>query len=300
MTAPQQNIAAFFDLDGTLLPPPSLEWRFIGYLLERDEIASAHVARWLGYFAKTILRDPHSAIAANKFYLAGIRTSLIERLGKFSSPANVTRRSISALPSRPSTHPLAPLPRPPHIPHHRRPGSASANNSPPHRRTNPSPDRSPSHTAGSLAAGVAQPLLAVLFHPMDGSASQPAHEQPSQIPRANRTSRNPRPRPNQKLRLRQHKRRRPHARIRRKSPRDQPPKTPGANRAKTPLAHLPLERTHKIPPAKPKPPHNAIRRRGLPMNLTLRTCMECGGEPPLCPTSRPASPVGASRHKAPP
>ncbi|MGA6961913.1 MAG: hypothetical protein WBY38_21055, partial [Candidatus Acidiferrales bacterium] len=64
MTAPQQNIAAFFDLDGTLLPPPSLEWRFIGYLLERDEIASAHVARWLGYFAKTILRDPHSAIAA--------------------------------------------------------------------------------------------------------------------------------------------------------------------------------------------------------------------------------------------
>ncbi|MFZ0232080.1 MAG: HAD-IB family phosphatase [Candidatus Acidiferrales bacterium] len=78
MTAPQQNIAAFFDLDGTLLPPPSLEWRFIGYLLERDEIASAHVARWLGYFAKTILRDPHSAIAANKFYLAGIRTSLIE------------------------------------------------------------------------------------------------------------------------------------------------------------------------------------------------------------------------------
>ena len=33
-----QKIGAFFDLDGTLLAPPSLEWRFIGYLMERDEI----------------------------------------------------------------------------------------------------------------------------------------------------------------------------------------------------------------------------------------------------------------------
>jgi hypothetical protein len=43
MNSPQ-NVGAFFDLDGTLLPPPSLEWRFIGYLLERDQI-SGHTSR---------------------------------------------------------------------------------------------------------------------------------------------------------------------------------------------------------------------------------------------------------------
>lgn len=76
MTAPPQNIGAFFDLDGTLLPAPSLEWRFIHYLLQHDEISSAQVARWIAHFAKTILRGPHDAIEANKFYLAGINTSL--------------------------------------------------------------------------------------------------------------------------------------------------------------------------------------------------------------------------------
>jgi hypothetical protein len=41
-----RKIGAFFDLDGTLLAAPSLEWRFIGYLLERDEITTVNVARW--------------------------------------------------------------------------------------------------------------------------------------------------------------------------------------------------------------------------------------------------------------
>jgi HAD superfamily hydrolase (TIGR01490 family) len=89
MTAPE-NIGAFFDLDGTLLPPPSLEWRFIGYLLERDQISSAHAARWLVHFAKTILRDPQQAIEGNKFYLSGIGESLVSdwenSLAQASSP----------------------------------------------------------------------------------------------------------------------------------------------------------------------------------------------------------------------
>ena len=76
MSAPP-NIGVFFDLDGTLLPPPSLEWRFIGYLLQRDRISGTHLARWLAHFAKTILRDPHQAIEGNKFYLAGINESLV-------------------------------------------------------------------------------------------------------------------------------------------------------------------------------------------------------------------------------
>ncbi|MGD1210671.1 MAG: HAD family phosphatase [Candidatus Acidiferrales bacterium] len=71
-----ERIAAFFDLDGTLLPPPSLEWRFIGWLIARDEIGGRDVARWLGRFAKTILRNPRGATLANKMYLAGLRESL--------------------------------------------------------------------------------------------------------------------------------------------------------------------------------------------------------------------------------
>lgn len=89
MTAPQQNIGAFFDLDGTLLPAPSLEWRFIGYLLERDEISTAQLARWLAHFAKTILRNPHDAIEGNKYYLAGIETSLANDWERTLAPASV-------------------------------------------------------------------------------------------------------------------------------------------------------------------------------------------------------------------
>jgi HAD superfamily hydrolase (TIGR01490 family) len=70
------KIGAFFDLDGTLLPKPSLEWRFLGHLLSRDEITSAAVLRWLGNWAKTLLRNPHAAADENKSYLCGLSESL--------------------------------------------------------------------------------------------------------------------------------------------------------------------------------------------------------------------------------
>jgi HAD superfamily hydrolase (TIGR01490 family) len=70
------KIGAFFDLDGTLLPKPSLEWRFLGHLLALDEITSAAVLRWLGNSAKAVLRDPRVAVDGNKSYLAGLRESL--------------------------------------------------------------------------------------------------------------------------------------------------------------------------------------------------------------------------------
>lgn len=95
MTAPQQNIGAFFDVDGTLLPAPSLEWRFIGYLLERDEISSAQVARWLAHFAKTILRNPQEAIEGNKFYLAGINTSLANDWERTLAPTSTHEDSLA-------------------------------------------------------------------------------------------------------------------------------------------------------------------------------------------------------------
>ena len=71
-----EKIGAFFDLDGTLVAPPSLEWRFIGFLLARDELRTIDIARWLGHFSKKILPDPRSATVGNKRYLAGLRESL--------------------------------------------------------------------------------------------------------------------------------------------------------------------------------------------------------------------------------
>ncbi len=94
MTAPGQNIGAFFDLDGTLLPAPSLEWRFIGYLLERDEISITRAARWLAYFAKNILRNPHDAIEGNKFYLAGINESLANDWERTLAPTSAHEDSL--------------------------------------------------------------------------------------------------------------------------------------------------------------------------------------------------------------
>ncbi|HXX46480.1 MAG TPA: HAD-IB family hydrolase [Candidatus Acidoferrales bacterium] len=73
-----EKIGAFFDLDGTLVAPPSLEWRFIGFLLSRDALGTVDIARWLGQFAKKILPDPRGATLGNKHYLAGLRESLAE------------------------------------------------------------------------------------------------------------------------------------------------------------------------------------------------------------------------------
>jgi putative phosphoserine phosphatase / 1-acylglycerol-3-phosphate O-acyltransferase len=71
------QIGAFFDLDGTLLAPPSLEWRFIAYLLARDEISGRNLARWLAHCAATLLIESRAAINGNKRYLAGLRESLV-------------------------------------------------------------------------------------------------------------------------------------------------------------------------------------------------------------------------------
>ena len=75
MTSASQ-IAAFFDLDGTLSPSPSLEWRFIAWLAARDEIDAEHLARWLRHFARNIWRDPYAATFENKHYLSGLPESL--------------------------------------------------------------------------------------------------------------------------------------------------------------------------------------------------------------------------------
>ena len=75
---PPEKIGAFFDLDGTVVASPSLEWRFVGFLLARDALGSVDIARWLGRFAKRILPDPRAATLGNKRYLTGLPVSLAE------------------------------------------------------------------------------------------------------------------------------------------------------------------------------------------------------------------------------
>jgi HAD superfamily hydrolase (TIGR01490 family) len=70
------KIGAFFDLDGTLVSGPSLEWRFFAHLLACDEISCANLARWLKQCARMIWIDRFAAIEANKLYLAALRESL--------------------------------------------------------------------------------------------------------------------------------------------------------------------------------------------------------------------------------
>jgi HAD superfamily hydrolase (TIGR01490 family) len=71
------KIGAFFDLDGTLIASPSLEWRFLAHLLARDEISRANVLGWLKHCVKTFLLDRLAAVERNKLYLAGLPESLV-------------------------------------------------------------------------------------------------------------------------------------------------------------------------------------------------------------------------------
>src|SRR5713101_5458110 len=70
--------AAFFDLDGTLLPLPSLERRFVRFLLRRGEIGFAQEFRWLSRFLQQLPRDIRAATAGNKAYLAGVPLISVE------------------------------------------------------------------------------------------------------------------------------------------------------------------------------------------------------------------------------
>jgi len=73
-----ERIGAFFDFDGTLMEPPSLERRFFAYLYKRGEIQRENCERWAAHATRAFLREPRAAFRANKFYLAGIHDSFVE------------------------------------------------------------------------------------------------------------------------------------------------------------------------------------------------------------------------------
>jgi HAD superfamily hydrolase (TIGR01490 family) len=74
------RIAAFFDLDGTLIPFPTLERRLVSALLYRHAIPISNVAWWPLAFARLAARGLAHARQANKMHFRGISAELTARL----------------------------------------------------------------------------------------------------------------------------------------------------------------------------------------------------------------------------
>jgi|CZKC01.1.fsa_nt_gi HAD superfamily hydrolase (TIGR01490 family) len=81
------RIAAVFDIDGTLLPPPSLELRLVARLALQRELRLSAIVHWLPTFVPRILWMPRGnrkgsarplTLDENKSYLAGVRIGAVE------------------------------------------------------------------------------------------------------------------------------------------------------------------------------------------------------------------------------
>lgn len=67
------GVAAFFDLDGTLMPLPSLEMRFLSVLRYRRVIGIRNYFAWIAESLPLIPRGINQILHANKMYLRGVR-----------------------------------------------------------------------------------------------------------------------------------------------------------------------------------------------------------------------------------
>jgi phosphoserine phosphatase len=69
------RVAAFFDLDGTLLPLPSLERRFVAILRAEGAIAARNYLRWLALAVRLAPLGIAAITHANKTYLRNVSAS---------------------------------------------------------------------------------------------------------------------------------------------------------------------------------------------------------------------------------
>jgi len=74
------DVAAFFDLDGTLLPAPSLENRLWGTLRYRKSIGVRNYLAWLREAMRLLPRGIAQIANGNKAYLRGVRAAEAEAL----------------------------------------------------------------------------------------------------------------------------------------------------------------------------------------------------------------------------
>jgi HAD superfamily hydrolase (TIGR01490 family) len=87
----QGRIAAFLDLDGTLLPLPSLERRFVAALRHRHAIPAANYIRWFARAVRTAPRGIARMAHENKMYLHHVFAA-----GSTDTPVYGEPRSVCA------------------------------------------------------------------------------------------------------------------------------------------------------------------------------------------------------------
>ena len=71
-STPKATVAAFFDIDGTILPGPSLEMRLFRSLRSQRAIPLRNYAAWLRGAFQLLPRGLHSVKNENKLYLRGV------------------------------------------------------------------------------------------------------------------------------------------------------------------------------------------------------------------------------------
>ncbi len=83
------GIAAFFDLDGTLISLPSLEMRFFSLLRYRRVVGIRNYFAWIAESLRLLPRGINPILHANKMYLRGVSTAERDslRLPSFSAEA---------------------------------------------------------------------------------------------------------------------------------------------------------------------------------------------------------------------
>ena len=77
----KQNVA-FFDLDGTLIPPPSSERMFLTHLIKKGVVTWADLSRFVQCVVYNSKGGWHGILKRNKFYLKGKNVELIEHMAK--------------------------------------------------------------------------------------------------------------------------------------------------------------------------------------------------------------------------
>lgn len=107
------RVAAFFDLDGTLMPWPSLERRFFRLLRDRREIPLENYVLWLREALKLLPHGMSRVAQGNRMYLAGVKTFEESSTGNRSgSSGHEGGHQDGGQASEPPKHnPRSPVPR---------------------------------------------------------------------------------------------------------------------------------------------------------------------------------------------
>lgn len=74
----ESRIGAFFDIDNTLLPSLSLEWRFVEWLAASDLLARKQIGGWARQALLAFWSEGFRGISRSKGYLAGLPTRVVQ------------------------------------------------------------------------------------------------------------------------------------------------------------------------------------------------------------------------------